>query len=592
MKRIKKLASMLLAMAMVLGMAMTTSAANGNYTMKINVVANHVYKVWQLATGDVSADGKTLSNIAVGSNAKEGTTVAQIEALASKSNAELGDAALALINMGTLENPATPAAILGEVLKDGEKTTITEVELAGGYYVITDSYYNADGTQSTTISRTMVNLVKDETVTPKSSTIEPDKKINEDNVGKEENEASIGDVIDYQLSGTIPDMTGYNEFKYVLVDTASKGLVQGLIENEEFREFKVGDTLTGGVGTKDAETKLIVPDAGVTVSYKVTKVEKNNDGTTTVRIAVSSAIDYADYAGKFFYVDIKALLTENADVVNIPNTNKVKIDFSNDSDYEYDGEPDFGDDDPKGQTPEITVETFTTELTLLKVDGETNEPLLGAEFKLESRNNANVGYVTGQEYVPMASAPEGYDGSTWYKLVDGAYTTKEPTAETANKYDDTEAKYALVNVDKTTYEGAQISAQAFVNNEGKVVFTGLGVGEYKLSEVTVPDGYNKLNDITFKVTWTKANGFRVTEIKEIDKDGQEVANSKITLSVAGVEADGSGVGTVISSTIPNNKGTLLPSTGGIGTTIFYVVGGVLVIGAGILLITKKRMKSR
>ena len=44
--------------------------------------------------------------------------------------------------------------------------------------------------------------------------------------------------------------------------------------------------------------------------------------------------------------------------------------------------------------------------------------------------------------------------------------------------------------------------------------------------------------------------------------------------------------------VPNNKGTLLPSTGGIGTTIFYVVGGILVAGAGILLVTKKRMNAR
>lgn len=45
-----------------------------------------------------------------------------------------------------------------------------------------------------------------------------------------------------------------------------------------------------------------------------------------------------------------------------------------------------------------------------------------------------------------------------------------------------------------------------------------------------------------------------------------------------------------SVTIENNKGSVLPSTGGIGTTIFYVGGGVLVVGAGVLLITKKRAK--
>ena len=44
--------------------------------------------------------------------------------------------------------------------------------------------------------------------------------------------------------------------------------------------------------------------------------------------------------------------------------------------------------------------------------------------------------------------------------------------------------------------------------------------------------------------------------------------------------------------IVNQKGTLLPSTGGIGTTIFYVVGGILVVAAGILLVTKKRMSAR
>ena len=278
--------------------------------------------------------------------------------------------------------------------------------------------------------------------------------------------------------------------------------------------------------------------------------------------------------------------------MEIPNTNKVTIDFSNKPDYNYGGEPDFKEDDPKGETPKVTVETFTTSLTLLKVDGENNQPLTGAEFKLESTNSANVGYVTGQEYVPMVEAPEGYNNGIWYKLVDGAYTMTALTEDTANKYDSVAATYALVTVDKTTYEGAQTNAQAFVDAEGKVVFTGLGVGDYKLSEVTVPDGYNKLNDITFTITWSKETGFRVTNVKEWDKDGNEVADSQITISVAGLEEDGSGVGTVISSTIPNNKGTLLPSTGGIGTTIFYVVGGILVIGAGILLITKKRMKSR
>ena len=48
---------------------------------------------------------------------------------------------------------------------------------------------------------------------------------------------------------------------------------------------------------------------------------------------------------------------------------------------------------------------------------------------------------------------------------------------------------------------------------------------------------------------------------------------------------------IITMTIENDKGSTLPETGGIGTTIFYVVGGILVVGAGVLLVAKKRMNA-
>lgn len=555
MKRIKKLASILLAMVMVLGMTMTTFAAQADdpaYDLTIKTVANHTYKIWQLATGAVASGESVLSNVQLGADAKTTTTVADIEALSTKTGADLGDAALALV-----DTTGTPFKTI-----TGTGLDVTE-SLPGGYYVITDALIGA-AAEGDSVSRTMVYLVQDQVVTPKTITVEPDKKIKEDNTGKEFNEASIGDVIDYQLSGTIPDMTGYNNFKYVLVDTASKGLVQNLA---------VGDTLTGGIGTKDEQTGLVTDlDPAVTVTYKVTEgPTKNADGTSVVRIAVENAIQYnnADYVGKWFYVDINATLTADADVINIPNTNKVVIDFSNNPNHEYDGEPDFGDDDPKGTTAEIEVETFTTSLTLTKVDAATNDVLTGAKFKLVSTNSANVGYVTGQEY---KADPDG----TWYKLADGAYTETAPTADTANKYASTTDKYKLVTVDKTTYTGAQTEAEAFVDANGKVVFTGLGVGDYTLSEVVTPDGYNTLDDIKFSVTWDAAGKTFKVKLAEGTADG-------ITIS------DDNGL---LASTIPNSKGSLLPSTGGIGTTIFYVVGAVLAIGAGILLVTKKRMSVR
>lgn len=561
MKRIKKIASLLLALVMAMAMTLPAFAAETDptYTLKIKTVANHTYKIYQLATGDISSDGNTLSNIEVGKNAKTDTTVGQIKELKNKEGAKLGDAAYALINPNS--EP------IGTVTGDGEEKSAT---LSGGYYVVVDTFTSsADVAEGDSISRTMVQLVADAKITPKTITVEPDKKItgvNDDvnqNNPTDTNSAAIGDVITYRLAGSIPDMTGYTSFRYVLLDTASKGLEP---------KVKVDDVLTGGLGTRDSNSGVITPEAGREVKYRVNEVTKNTDGTTVVRLAVVNAISYANDTNKWFYVDIQATLTEEADVVKIPNTNKVKVIFSNVPGHDYKGDnDDFGPNDPEGTTVEVTVNTYTTELTLNKVDGANNAVLTGAEFKLESTNSKNVGYVTGQEYVL------DNDG-TWYKLADGAYTQTEPTEETANKYASTTDKYILKNVDKTTYTEAQTEAQAFVDSNGKVVFTGLGIGDYKLTEVTTPDGYNTMAPIVFSIGWTKEGGFSLTMAKGTPD------NMKLTLA-----SDEDGKGTVLSSTIPNNKGSLLPSTGGIGTTIFYIVGAVLVIGAGVILVAKKRM---
>jgi len=86
-------------------------------------------------------------------------------------------------------------------------------------------------------------------------------------------------------------------------------------------------------------------------------------------------------------------------------------------------------------------------------------------------------------------------------------------------------------------------------------FTGLPNGTYTLIEKTVPAGYNKTTDTTIT-------------INESDVTAENLAKTAIVI---------------------NNAGSVLPSTGGIGTTIFYAIGSVLVVGAGILLISKKRM---
>lgn len=666
MKRIKKFASLLLAIAMVLGMTMTTFAAGGNYDLTIATVKDHTYKIYQLITGDISSDGHTLSNMKKGSNAK--VDVAEIlNALTDKDKTHthseengcyengqltcqkstdivflqaeaLGNAAANLIDR-------TKAAT--EVIGNGEEMTVT---LAGGYYVIEDSYTDegkghthgaecyengklicekhvhtedcykdADGNTTTnpvcgytSLSRVMVTLVQDVKMVPKDTTIAPDKKIVDDvdgdgsNEEVDTNEASIGDTITYKLSGLVPDMQDFYEedengdltkgaFKFVFVDTMSKGLTPDKV-------LKCGDTHDHGekcyeeVKSAFENNTVIYGKVGTKIAtFKVTGLSTDSTtGATTIRIALMDAINYRHQKGDKVEVTITAILNQEAVVAPNTNPNDLAIDFSNDSNFDYEGDPfnpDFDDDEPHGTTPKVTVITYTTQLDITKVIGNTEDALTGAEFRLSSTNNAKVGYVTGTKYVEASEVAEDDELANtddWYQLVDNAYTKTAPTEDTKNAYKDTETIYKEVIVAKPTETPTNNTmAQAFVNSEGKVVFTGLSVGVYTLEEVTVPDGYNKMADITFKVTWTKEGGFRVEDLQGM-ADGNTITVNGLTINDDVI----TGVGTTMTTVIPNFTGSLLPSTGGIGTTIFYIVGGILVIGAGILLVAKKRMSSK
>ena len=117
----------------------------------------------------------------------------------------------------------------------------------------------------------------------------------------------------------------------------------------------------------------------------------------------------------------------------------------------------------------------------------------------------------------------------------------------------------------------------------KFIFKGLDDGEYKLTETQTPAGYNTIAPITFTVTAEHAS-----VLTDINKALESLTGTKKSgeIKLTPVEADGS-----LTTNIENKAGSTLPETGGMGTTILYVVGAILVIGAGILLVTKKRMNA-
>ena len=112
--------------------------------------------------------------------------------------------------------------------------------------------------------------------------------------------------------------------------------------------------------------------------------------------------------------------------------------------------------------------------------------------------------------------------------------------------------------------------------------------EIKITEVAAPDGYNKLTTPEIlPVTITSTATTVTTEY--YDADGNKVDEATETTTTQIATNDDLVKGAV---TIKNQKGAELPSTGGIGTTIFYIIGAILVIGAGVVLVTRRRMNAQ
>lgn len=144
-----------------------------------------------------------------------------------------------------------------------------------------------------------------------------------------------------------------------------------------------------------------------------------------------------------------------------------------------------------------------------------------------------------------------------FVLYKKASTETDPDAiQYYKKWDDTDTTKAVSWVD-TIDKATTVKT----DEKGEASFEGLADGTYYLVETKAPAGYNQLDK----------------PVKVEVHDGEH--NTPVT----------SATQLTVTATVANQAGTLLPSTGGMGTTIFYVLGFVLVVGAGVLLVTKKRM---
>ena len=285
------------------------------------------------------------------------------------------------------------------------------------------------------------------------------------------------------------------------------------------------DTLSKGL-TYNNDAKVYI--GGTETNGFTVTATVNADGTTTLTVSCDDVKALGAGNSSVITVEYTAKLNEKAVLGSAGNPNEVYLEYSNNPNKSEAGS------NETGETPKDVVIVFSYKTIINKVDSE-NKPLTGAAFKLEK-------------------LIKGKDGAadTWT-------TVKEFT------------------VDETTTS---------------FTFSGLDDGQYKLTETKTPAGYNTIDPIYFVIEATHGETADVPTLKTLNAYLTDANGNKQTEMKDGESVN---IGTVdltagsITTTVVNKSGSELPSTGGIGTTIFYVLGGVLVLAAVVLLVTKKRM---
>ena len=591
MKLTKRILAMALALMMVLSLSVSAFASEGhNNTITIkNSNAGYTYTAYQIFSGNLGSDG-VLSNIEWGNGVNGAALLTELQGIstyASCTNAK--EVAAKLAGNSAMDDP--DAIAFAEIVKKHLATSAgtSAWDSVAKQYVISgleDGYYFVENTgipsgANTTYSRYILEVVRDVTVSHKGDFPKVEKHIIEADLKLKANQASIGEDELYEITGTLPsNIAEYDTYYYAFHDSLSKGLTY---KPETLKVTVNGVDVTqyfyaeNSVYNESTGTNIYVGIQDLLALELIVDVDPVTDGNQTVGDITANTKVVVTYA---------ATVNENAVIAGEGNPNEVYLEYSNDPNNDGDGAttpppPGPGEPTPStptGKTPEDQVKTFVTELTIQKKDGAGNI-LTGAEFTLTG-DAVIINVVTRGVYEEVTDGT----GTHWL-LKDGSYTTEAPVfvddpATTsvdernfehyaAGRYteSDCDADFKLVTKTETIEKVNPTDVKGYVNAEGKLTFTGLGAGTYTLTETKTPDGYNTIAPIVFTVSF--------------DYNTHKFSSNN---PMIWVETNNTLQGEII-----NTAGTVLPSTGGMGTTLFYIFGGLMFVGAAVLLVTKKRM---
>lgn len=299
-------------------------------------------------------------------------------------------------------------------------------------------------------------------------------------------------------------------------------------------KYEISDTMSSGL-TFNEDVAVTIGGNTVSTTGKITYADNGF-------VLTLDKDDLGTNIGAPIVVTYTAVVNANA-IVNGTDSNSAKLEYSNDP----------NDPTGTGETVESVVTVYNVQINVDKYalnatdDTDHSHKLAGAKFALYKM--VDVDGTSTKKYYKYTPAANGNPAELkWVDTVD-------------------EATIATTVVNEV--EGKQTCSL-------DIVFKGLSPNiEYTLEEVEAPAGYNKAADIPVTVRPETGETSDAGWVKVSEAEG--VTTYLNTVSLNHVEE------------VMNSTGAELPETGGMGTTLFYALGGLLVVGAGILLITKKRM---
>ena len=558
MKAIKKILAVLVCLCVVCSCAVfaISAAATGSITIQNPSNSNatvagktfNVYKIFNATTNGNNTsyswyeEGGAIpfydffygANGVVEKNKANGNVQGAVEYLAEKNsggnNFELSQVADKLHDYIVANGAITPVKT---VTAASSSTSVSISDLSYGYYLV---YDNTTLEGSAVRSAVMLSTVnKDAIITLKANRPQILKQVEENNgtFGKGTS-VNIGDTVTFKLTTAVPSHTLYKTYKYFIEDTMADGLE---LIADSIKVYQ-GDSLL----TKDTDYTLTLAQG--TVDFKV-------DFTASMNVP-----------GKFAIDDTLTIVYDAkvTDSIEKANQNVAKLTYSNDP---------TNDESIGSVSDSANVYSYQFVFTKFAQDTNgilTNVRLSGAQFnlyKVVGGSDVLVKFTTRNKTINI----DGTDHNITEYVVaeDASAPGATEVLETCNEGE------ATITLSHLNYGG----------HLGDIAIFGLAEGTYKLVETKAPDGYILPND-----------PFVIEIVDEIGALG-----SVGTLNVTGSHT---GSGSIVNTNgmaeniltvwaeITNKPGSALPETGGMGTTLFTVLGIVLMAGAAAFFTSRKR----